>query len=70
MTINSTPEKNKPAPYKTVGWACSLLVIIGVVYATQFADGRFPTFLLGFLATCSVAVLLMFALEVYRLYKD
>ena len=70
MTTNSAPKKKKTAPYKTIGWVCSLLVIIGVMYATQFADGQFPTVLLGFLATCSFAVLLMFALEAYRLYKD
>jgi len=46
------------------------VVVIGVIYASQFLEGRFPSMLLGFLAACSVAVLLMFALEVYRLYND
>lgn len=46
------------------------MVVIGVMYVSQFAEGRFPPILLGFLATCSVAIMLMFALEAYRLYKD
>lgn len=70
MIVNSTPKKKKPAPYKTIGWISALVVIIGVFYVSQFMDGQFPTVLLGFLVACSVAVLLMFALEVYRLYND
>lgn len=70
MITNSTPQKKKPAPYKTIGWISSFVVIIGVFYVSQFMEGKFPTVLLGFLVACSVAVLLMFALEVYRLYND
>lgn len=70
MTYNSAPKKKKTAPYKKIGWVCALLIVIGVMYATQFAEGRFSALLLGFLATCSFAVLSMFALEVYRLYQD
>lgn len=70
MTNDSAPKKKKPAPYKMIGWASSLLVIVGVVYVSQFTEGHFPSILLGFLATCSVAVMLMFLLETYRLYND
>jgi len=42
MTNNSVPEKKKLAPYKLIGWGGSLLVVIGVMYVSQFAEGRFP----------------------------
>lgn len=45
-------------------------MVIGVFYASQFTEGRFSSVLLGLLTAASLAVLLMFALEVYRLYKD
>ncbi|TXF89927.1 hypothetical protein FUA23_08185 [Neolewinella aurantiaca] len=70
MTTNSAPEKKKPAPYKTIGWVSAFAVVIGVFCVSQFASGQFHPAVLGFLVFCSVAVLLMFALEVYRLYKD
>jgi uncharacterized membrane protein YobD (UPF0266 family) len=70
MTTNPTPKKKKAAPYKVIGWISSLVVVVGVFYVSQFQEGRFPSVLLGFLVGCSLAALLMFALEVYRLYKD
>ncbi len=70
MISNSSPKKNKPAPYKKIGWVSACAVVIGVFYTSQFLEGRFPSFLLGLMTAASLAVLLMFALEVYRLYKD
>lgn len=48
----------------------SLVVVIGVFCVSQFAEGRFHPAILGFLIACSATILLMFVLEVYRLYKD
>lgn len=69
MIDNSAPQKKKTPPYKTIGWINSLAIIAGVFYVSQFAEGRFHPAVLGFLAFCSVAVLFMFTLEVYRLYQ-
>lgn len=70
MIVNSTPKKKKTAPYKMIGWINAFVVLIGVFYVSQFMDGRFHPAILGFLIASSVALLLMFVLEVYRLYKD
>lgn len=70
MTTDSAPKKKKTPPYKTIGWINALVVVAGVFSVFQFTDGRFHPAVLGFLAVSSVAVLLMFALEVYRLYTD
>lgn len=70
MIVNSAPKKKKTAPYKTIGWINAFVVLIGVFYVSQFMDGRFHPAILGFLIASSVALLLMFALEIYRLYKD
>jgi hypothetical protein len=67
---NSTPKKKKPAPYKMIGWINALIIVIGVFCVSQFMEGRFHPAVLGFLAACSVVLLLMFALEVYRLYNE
>ena len=63
-------QQTKAAPYKTIGWLNAVVVVLGVVYATQFAGGKFAPWLLGLIGLSSVVVLLMFALEVYRLYRD
>lgn len=70
MIANSVPKKKKTAPYKTIGWINALVIVIGVFCVSQFMEGRFHPAVLGFLVACSIALLLMFALEVYRLYQD
>lgn len=70
MIANSSPKKHKPAPYKKIGWISSFVIVAGVFYTSQFMEGQIPSALMGFLVASSVALLLMFSLEVYRLYTD
>lgn len=69
MIDNATSFQQKIPPYKSIGWTSAVTVMLGVLYVTQFAEGRFPDFLLGLLLVCSFVTLLMFALEIYRLYQ-
>lgn len=59
----------KTPPYKAIGWVCSVLVVALVVYFFHFQAGVVSGFWLGLTATFAFVVLLMFALEVYRLYQ-
>jgi hypothetical protein len=57
-------------PYQLIGWVCSLLVVGLVFYFYRFNGGQIGRFWMGLMMALSFAVLLMAALEIWKMATD